>query len=135
MLKWQPCHISEFQKTWSLFLLLFYEGKTGFSYKAKNLKANIWVNGFTTESINIEQAVKQGDALSCSLFILCIDPLIRKVNGYNKIEGLNIGINGDSIDKLCIHSMFCVLHFHYLTFLNYSNIFTFTKVLILTRWK
>ena len=45
------------------------------------------------ESINIEQSVKQGDALSCSLFILCMDPLIRKVNGDNEIEGLNIGIN------------------------------------------
>ena len=30
---------------------------------------------------------------SCSLFILCMDPLIRKVNDDNEIEGLNIGIN------------------------------------------
>ena len=59
------------------------------------------VNGFTTESINIEQSVKQGDALSCSLFILCMDPLIRKVNGDNQIEGLNIGFNGEYIDKVC----------------------------------
>ena len=44
------------------------------------------------ESINIEQSVKQGDALSCSLFILCMDPLVRKVNGDNKIEGPNIGV-------------------------------------------
>ena len=56
------------------------------------------VNGFTTESINIEQSVKQGDALSCSFFILCMDPLIRKVNDDNEIEGLNIGINGECID-------------------------------------
>ena len=46
----------------------------------KNLKADILVNGFRTDKINIEQSVKQGDALSCSLFILCMDPLIRKLN-------------------------------------------------------
>ena len=33
--------------------------------------------------------------LSSSLFILCMVPLIRKVNGDNEIEGLNIGINGE----------------------------------------
>ena len=57
----------------------------------KNLKAIILVNGFTTESINIEQSVKQGDALLCSLFILCMDPLIRKGNGdkfYCEIDSL-----------------------------------------------
>ena len=30
----------------------------------------------------------QRDTLSCSLFILCMDSLIRKVNGDNEIEGL-----------------------------------------------
>ena len=35
----------------------------------KNLTAEIMVNGYTTEKINIEQSVKQGDALSCSLFM------------------------------------------------------------------
>ena len=30
-----------------------------------------------------------------------MDPLIRKVNGDNEIEGLNIGINGEYIDKVC----------------------------------
>ena len=53
------------------------------------------------ESINIEQSVKQGDGLSCPLFILCMDPLIRKVNGDNEIEGLNIGFNSEYIDKVC----------------------------------
>ena len=66
-----------------------------------NVKANILENGFTTETINIEQSVKQGDALSCSLFILCMDPLIRKVNSDDEIVGLNIGINGECIDKVC----------------------------------
>ena len=30
-----------------------------------------------------------------------MDPLIRIVNGDNEIEGLNIGINGEYIDKVC----------------------------------
>ena len=30
-----------------------------------------------------------------------MDPLIRKVNGDNEIEGLNKGINGEYIDKVC----------------------------------
>ena len=61
------------------------------------------VNGFKTEKINIEQSVKQGDALSCSLFIICMDPLIRKVNSDQTIQGLNIG-NPTTIDKLCAYA-------------------------------
>ena len=55
------------------------------------LTNNVLVNGFRTDKIDIEQSVKQGDALSCSLFILCMDPLIQKVNSDDTIEGLNIG--------------------------------------------
>ncbi len=46
-------------------------------------EAEILVNGFRRDKINIEHSVKQGNTLSCSLFILCIDPLIRKVNDQN----------------------------------------------------
>ena len=38
-------------------------------------------------------------ALSYSLFILCMDPLIRKMNSDNEIEGLNIGINFEYNNK------------------------------------
>ena len=34
-------------------------------------------------------------------FRVCMDPLIRKVNGDNEIQGLNIRINGQYIDKIC----------------------------------
>ena len=44
--------------------------------------------------------MKQGYALSCSLFILCMDPLIQTVNSDDTIEGLNIG-NPILIDKQC----------------------------------
>jgi hypothetical protein len=49
------------------------------------LSVKVLVNGFFSEKINIESGVKQGDALSCSLFILCMDPLIR----YMKIRKLS----------------------------------------------
>ncbi len=45
-----------------------------------NLKARILVNGFMSETLKIETGVKQGDALSCAIFIICIDPLIRNLN-------------------------------------------------------
>jgi hypothetical protein len=46
----------------------------------------VLVNGFFSEKINIERGVKQGDALSFSLFISCMDPLIRNLNENKKIE-------------------------------------------------
>ena len=77
----------------TLFCLVnFFFIKNWFILLNKNLKPNIPFNSVTTEGINIEQ--KQGDALPCSLFILCMDPLIRKVNGGNEIEGLNTEIMG-----------------------------------------
>jgi len=54
-----------------------------------DLQARIMVNGFFSEIIKIERGVKQGDALSCSLFILCIDPLIRNINMNEKIKRIN----------------------------------------------
>jgi hypothetical protein len=45
-----------------------------------------WLMGFLREKIKIERGVKQGDALSCSFFILCMDQLIRNLNKNKKIE-------------------------------------------------
>ncbi len=55
-----------------------------------NLSAEILVNGFKTGKINIRRGVKQGDALSCALFIKCIDPLLRNVNNNNRIKGIEV---------------------------------------------
>jgi len=44
-----------------------------------DLNASVLVNGFTTAKFKIEQSVKQGDALSCVLFILAIEPLIQGI--------------------------------------------------------
>jgi len=54
------------------------------------LESNILVNGYTTEYLNIEQSVKQGDALSCALFIIAIEPLLRQINKNKNIIGFEI---------------------------------------------
>ena len=57
------------------------------------ITARILVNGFRSESINIKRGVKQGDALSCAIFIICIDPLLRNINKNVLIEKIDININ------------------------------------------
>ena len=56
----------------------------------KDIKADILVNGYKTASIKICRSVKQGDALSCALFILCIDPLIRRIEINDRIEPVRV---------------------------------------------
>jgi exonuclease III len=57
------------------------------------LKASVQVNGFVKEMIDIEQSVKQGDALSCALFILSIEPLLRSIRNNEKIVKVSLGEN------------------------------------------
>jgi hypothetical protein len=56
----------------------------------KDISAKILVNGYFSDKIDIERGVKQGDALSCAIFILCLDPLIRNLNNNAKIKGVRI---------------------------------------------
>jgi hypothetical protein len=51
-----------------------------------NISARILINGYMSDKINIERGVKQGDALSCALFIICIDPLLRNINKNNQVQ-------------------------------------------------
>ena len=55
-----------------------------------DIKANILVNGYKSVIIKIARSVKQGDALSCALFILCIDPLLRKIENNGAIKAIPI---------------------------------------------
>ncbi len=63
-----------------------------------SLSASVLVNGYTSDTFNIEQSVKQGDALSCALFIIAIEPLLRQINSNNNISGINLtnDENGES---------------------------------------
>jgi len=56
----------------------------------KDIKAQILVNGYKSVIIKILRSVKQGDALSCALFILCIDSLIRKIDSNPNIKDVQV---------------------------------------------
>jgi len=64
--------------------------KLYFKVLYNKIDVRVMVNGYFSDKINIERGVKQGDALSCSLFILCMDPLIRNINANNKIEAIEV---------------------------------------------
>ncbi len=66
------------------------------------VEAKIMINGFLTERLQLQRGVKQGDALSCGLFILCMDPLIRRIEGNNRIP--NHVIQGISCDKTAAYA-------------------------------
>ena len=48
----------------------------------------VQVNGFLSQEFEVKRGVKQGDALSCGLFVLAIDPLLRNLYQNPLIEGL-----------------------------------------------
>ena len=51
-----------------------------------DLQSDIIINGKITRGYKIKRGVKQGDALSCILFILCIEPLLRNIESNPVIE-------------------------------------------------
>ena len=56
----------------------------------RDIKANIMINGYKSVMIKIARSVKQGDPLSCAFFILCIDPLIRRLENNQAIKHIPI---------------------------------------------
>jgi hypothetical protein len=50
----------------------------------------LYINGYLSDSFDVERGVKQGDALSCAIFIICIDPLIRNLNKNKKLKQITI---------------------------------------------
>jgi len=58
-----------------------------------DLNASVLVNGYTTFKFAIGQSVKQGDALSCVLFILAIEPLIKSLKDNKLIVPITIKSN------------------------------------------
>jgi hypothetical protein len=57
------------------------------------LTAKILINGHLSRGINILRGVKQGDALSSMIFIVCIDPLVRNLNADNEIKIIELQTN------------------------------------------
>jgi hypothetical protein len=66
----------------------------------KDITARVLVNGFTSEKIKIGRGVKQGDALSCALFIICIDPLLRNINKNENIKQVKISRRNEIKKKI-----------------------------------
>ena len=50
------------------------------------LKSDILINGKIVSGYQIKRGVKQGDALSCILFIMCMEPLIANIEKNDAIE-------------------------------------------------
>ncbi len=63
-----------------------------------DITTKVLVNGFQTENIHIGRGVKQGDALSCSLFILLMETLIRNLERNDCIK--NMHLNGIKLKKV-----------------------------------
>ena len=55
-----------------------------------NLESVVQINGSMSDPFPIKNGVKQGDALSCGLFVLAMDPLIRNLTANDHIEGILI---------------------------------------------
>lgn len=55
-----------------------------------DLSASILVNGYKTEVLKLLRGVKQGDALSCALFVICVEPLFRAIQEAQGISGLKV---------------------------------------------
>ena len=49
------------------------------------LTTDIIINGQIVKGFNIARGVKQGDALSCILFIMCMEPLLRNIESNPEI--------------------------------------------------
>ena len=75
---------------------------TFFNLIYRNNTAVVQVNGHLSSAFDIKRGVKQGDALSCSLFILAMDPLIRNIEANRNIIPLTLGngINQISVKTL-----------------------------------
>ena len=65
----------------------------------KNLTSDIIINGSTINGYKILKGVKQGDALSCILFIMCVEPLIRNLAESRNIENIETRQLGIRIPK------------------------------------
>jgi hypothetical protein len=52
--------------------------------------SRVIVNGYLTEPIPILRSVKQGDALSCVLFVMCMETIVKHIQNNNNIRPIKI---------------------------------------------
>ena len=58
------------------------------------------VNGHFSSPFIFNRGVKQGDALSCGLFVLAIDPLLRNIAANDSIRGLHIPTDEQNVVEI-----------------------------------
>ena len=54
----------------------------------RELETDIIINGKVTVGFKVKRGVKQGDALSCILFLMCMEPLLKNIEANPRIEAL-----------------------------------------------
>ena len=67
----------------------------------KDLKSDIIINGNAVDGYKILKGVKQGDALSCILFIMCVEPLLRNINENRRIARVESAQLNIVLPKTC----------------------------------
>ena len=65
-----------------------------------DLKSDIIVNGRIVEGFKIKRGVKQGDALSCILFIMCMEPLLANIEANTNINGIQSAVVRNELPKI-----------------------------------
>ena len=66
----------------------------------KDLNTDIIINGKIVQGFKIKRGVKQGDALSCILFIMCMEPLLRNIIENPNIKAVNSTILSCDLPKV-----------------------------------
>ncbi len=69
------------------------------------LRSKVLVNGYTSDYFDINQSVKQGDALSCALFVLCVEPLLRRLGNNTNITPAKINNRFSIDDEILINNL------------------------------
>ena len=65
----------------------------------KDLNTDILINGKIVKGFKIRRGVKQGDALSCILFIICMEPLLRNIERNPNIVPLTSALVESNLPK------------------------------------
>lgn len=73
-----------------------------FNVLYNNIDAVLQINGWLSDKFDIGRGVKQGCALSCCLFVMCIDPLLRNVDANSSIKGFKV--NDQEVLKLLCYA-------------------------------
>ena len=66
----------------------------------KDLRSDIIINGRIATGYKILRGVKQGDALSCILFIMCMEPLLCNIEANNRIKPVRSTLAGCELPKI-----------------------------------